>query len=333
MKLSIYFESCHMEYLPESERPERAAFLLNYILSNYSDDEAFFKIDGRPVIFIYGYTLSLIDYDGWCYVIDHLDYDCILILDSFSPQYMNLFDGFHTYNPLDTPIDELLRTYICASLRCKARHKLFCATMLPGYCDTIIREPGYTVDREGGAFYRSRYDLCVASRPNFILITSWNEWHEGSEIEPSVEYGYQYLDSTLAFKNRWTGGTNISGKTKIERIDLHIYPNPFNSSCEITICNVGAIHELPLQNAQIAIYDLRGNIVAPFARNCGRGVFPKGGHEDASEQIVPNRGKMSEGQKGVYVWRPDETIPGGVYLVRASIPGVWSATMRVVYLK
>jgi hypothetical protein len=29
-----------------------------------------------------------------------------------------------------------------------------------------------------------------------ILITSWNEWHEGSEIEPSLEDGDKYIRMT-----------------------------------------------------------------------------------------------------------------------------------------
>jgi hypothetical protein len=31
------------------------------------------------------------------------------------------------------------------------------------------------------------------------LIISWNEWHEGSELEPSVEYGSRILDDTAPF--------------------------------------------------------------------------------------------------------------------------------------
>jgi len=30
----------------------------------------------------------------------------------------------------------------------------------------------------------------------WALICTWNEWHEGSEIEPSLEYGYQYINLT-----------------------------------------------------------------------------------------------------------------------------------------
>jgi Glycosyltransferase WbsX len=35
------------------------------------------------------------------------------------------------------------------------------------------------------------------------LITSWNEWHEGSEIEPSVQYGSTFLDATAEFSREF----------------------------------------------------------------------------------------------------------------------------------
>ncbi len=118
-----------------------------------------------------------------------------------------------------------------------------------------------------------------------------------------------------------------------KRIELSVFPNPFNSSCVISI-NVGAIHELPLQNAQIEIFDLRGNVVGtPFTPTCGRGVSPKGGHEDWGGQIVPHWGKMSEGQKGVFIWHPDETIPSGVYLVRVKTQDGQVATKRIVLVR
>ncbi len=35
------------------------------------------------------------------------------------------------------------------------------------------------------------------------MINSFNEWHEGSEIEPSLELGDQYLQATGAWVERY----------------------------------------------------------------------------------------------------------------------------------
>ncbi len=111
--------------------------------------------------------------------------------------------------------------------------------------------------------------------------------------------GYYFNgDSTFGFALRVDSlGNSVS--SIIERIDsrrfsIDIFPNPFNSSCVISISDVGAIHELPLQNAQIEIFDLRGNIIY-------RGLI--------NQTPVPN----------TFIWRPDESIPGGVYFVKATI--------------
>jgi hypothetical protein len=70
--------------------------------------------------------------------------------------------------------------------------------VLPGYNDT--RVPGRTgtfiVPRNNGQTYRTSWDAAIASNPDWITITSFNEWFEGSMIEPSDTYGTQYLDIT-----------------------------------------------------------------------------------------------------------------------------------------
>jgi hypothetical protein len=59
--------------------------------------------------------------------------------------------------------------------------------------------PRPVTDRWGGLTYRALWQEEIAAAPDYVLITSWNEWHEGSEIEPSVEYGARILDDTAAF--------------------------------------------------------------------------------------------------------------------------------------
>ncbi len=86
-------------------------------------------------------------------------------------------------------------------------------------------------------------------------------------------------------------------------IALQLFPNPFNSSVTIS---TGASHAPP---EMIEIYDL-----------CGRLVYemPAGLPSADPYEIT---------------WRPDESISGGVYLVRVTMEDRRTVSKRVVYLK
>ena len=75
---------------------------------------------------------------------------------------------------------------------------------MPGWDNTYTQQSEkYIRDRENGGFLRESFAGAAASGPNMILITSWNEWHEGSEIEPSAENGDRELQTTAEFARRF----------------------------------------------------------------------------------------------------------------------------------
>jgi glycoprotein endo-alpha-1,2-mannosidase len=69
----------------------------------------------------------------------------------------------------------------------------------PGYIDTRIRpwNGRNTRDRENGAYYDRLWSAALGVDPGMVAITSFNEWHEGTQIEPAIPKtipGFTYLD-------------------------------------------------------------------------------------------------------------------------------------------
>jgi hypothetical protein len=72
-------------------------------------------------------------------------------------------------------------------------HGLWIAPAAPGFDARLIG--GTTVvSRNNGDTFRIEINTAMASNPDALGIISWNEFSENSYIEPSQEYGTQYLD-------------------------------------------------------------------------------------------------------------------------------------------
>ncbi|HUR17907.1 MAG TPA: hypothetical protein VMZ51_03095 [Acidimicrobiales bacterium] len=95
------------------------------------------------------------------------------------------FDGIFTYDPVNYPPADFAG--VCASAR---QTRVACVpSVAPGYVATRDRPSDLrVVAREGGARYDAQWTGAIDAGADTISITSYNEWHEGSQIEPAVPY-------------------------------------------------------------------------------------------------------------------------------------------------
>jgi glycoprotein endo-alpha-1,2-mannosidase len=209
LEITVYYETV------KPQNPSSAASDITYILRSYGDHKAFLKADGKPVIFVYGRTIGEIKLSGWKEAIGKIkeEYgpDFLLIGDQISRDAAAIFDGIHTYNPAGALARKSLEearawakeNYRNAVSIAEEQGKISTVTVIPGYDDTKIRKPGLKVERFGGELYKALWDEGIAAKPDWILITSWNEWHEGSEIEPSLEDGELYIELTREYTKKF----------------------------------------------------------------------------------------------------------------------------------
>jgi hypothetical protein len=81
--------------------------------------------------------------------------------------------------------------------------KIWAAGVMPGYNDTLIpgRTNTFIVPRNSGETYATSWQAAIDSTPDWITITSFNEWFEGAMIEPGVSYGNFYLQMTQLYSH------------------------------------------------------------------------------------------------------------------------------------
>ena len=204
---------------------------LSYIVERYGKSKAFLKVDGKPVIFMYGRVVYQTPVALWSEIVQGVRAragDFTLIADGYQTSYAYLFDGLHTYDPAGLSPDTWnnLRPENLSSLRAwAASHyekgvkiareygRIACVMVTPG-CDARkaykIKEQS---DRLDGQTYRTLWDEALKAQADWVLITSWNEWPEGTEIEPSLELGDKYLQITAEYSQRFLNRPTVSAPT------------------------------------------------------------------------------------------------------------------------
>ncbi len=94
----------------------------------------------------------------------------------------------------------------------------------PGYDETAVygRPNPRVRDRECGEFYEEGWEAIASSAATLVSIETWNEFHEGTDIAASREYGRTYITATAQYIQRWRASDYSRADTVW--LDLGQYP-------------------------------------------------------------------------------------------------------------
>jgi hypothetical protein len=187
---------------------------LRYLLSAHAQHPAYLRYQGRPVVFFW--RQERFSVDEWAAIRAQVDpnHDSLWIAEGVDIAYQAVFDGHHLYSIAWSP--DVGRTLTDWGFRVRRYEslngvgRLWVATVMPGYDDTRTdRQDVFALDRRDGDYYRQTWAAAIASQPDWIIITSFNEWVEGTMIEPSLTYGDLYLNLTREQATAFKSGRGV----------------------------------------------------------------------------------------------------------------------------
>ncbi|CAH0552669.1 unnamed protein product [Brassicogethes aeneus] len=110
------------------------------------------------------------------------------------------FDGFYTYFATNSfTYGSTWKNWPVLTKFALQNGLIFIPSVGPGYIDTKVRawNSANIRHRANGQYYDVAWGTAINNNALYVSITSFNEWHEGTQIEPAVAktvQGYKYLD-------------------------------------------------------------------------------------------------------------------------------------------
>lgn len=194
LKMAIVYEDATLLNAATSadERTAQAKRDMQYLQSNFFTRDSYVKIAARPLLMVFG-PQALTSPAQWEEALSALSTKpCLVCLNGHSSRAGSLSAGeFVWINPApDYSVASRFATYIGGAM--------------PGFRDYYVeggdRATGYTTyDRENGALFSRQLAAARSAGLGYLQVTTWNDYGEGTVIEPTREYGYQYLTALQQF--------------------------------------------------------------------------------------------------------------------------------------
>jgi hypothetical protein len=184
---------------------------LRHVRTVHAAHPAYLRVGGRPVIFFWRQQQYSVE--TWQAIRQEVDpnRETVWIAEGTNLDDLQVFDGNHLYSVAWDPAPEGVLVRWGRRVRDwgqkNGRAPIWVATVMPGYDDRATgRADAFVRDRAGGEYYRRCWQGAAESGADWVIITSFNEWLEGTQIEPSAGYGEFYLNLTRELAEAYRAG-------------------------------------------------------------------------------------------------------------------------------
>ncbi len=212
LEFSICYEDAtvgNMLYHDPPYFPDRDAAVahgvevMQWLEDNYFTDPSYLKFDDRPVLLCFG--PQFFTYSEWVTLFEDLDpQPHFFPLKYHSAPKTGEFDWPHPGDGTEGVIPNLNAFYDRAA---SYGWEEFIGAAFPRFHDIyeqagVHGSYGY-IDDQDGLTYEETLERGLQSDANIVQIVTWNDYGEGTIVEPTVEDGYLYLEITQELRKEY----------------------------------------------------------------------------------------------------------------------------------
>ena len=179
---------------PETDAVPHGERLMAWLQAHWFSDPAYLTLDDRPIFLVFGgvYYSS----DQWHRIFAGLPRPLLFFTEE--DRRAPAVGGFAWPQPQGgdaQSVRTLDRFYAAAP-----SWPQFIPAAWPRFHDIYGQagtQPSYgIIDDRAGMTYANTLDRALKSEAEIVQLVTWNDWGEGTQIEPSVEVGYRDLETT-----------------------------------------------------------------------------------------------------------------------------------------
>lgn len=196
MKMAIVYEDNTVA--SASDPVGQAREDMKYLASHFFASDNYVKIDGKPLLMVFG-PQGLNTPKDWYRTFQILSIQPALVVlnghidKANGDGYENSIGEYLWVNA--NPVD----WYVSA----KSKFSMIIGGAMPGFKDYYKQGgagDGYTsYDDEGGALFDRQLQAAKEAGLQWLQVSTWNDYGEGTIIEPTQEFGFRYLTKLQTF--------------------------------------------------------------------------------------------------------------------------------------
>ncbi len=214
---------------------------------------AYHRIEGEPLVWYFTSTELLSVF--WRHSIEmraaHADARLVasgpIPYSRYLPNALrDFFSGWNFYSPLEVGAERVRETLWRNSYESflddrdmDSPRRLRSFSICPGYDDRQLRSSHRQrtgqVARRGTRTFEDMQDVALSFRrtPDLVVVTSFNEYHENTHVEPSEAHGDRFLESLAAFQPRLEAAARNARETTDPSTPLTEPVSPTNRAARI----------------------------------------------------------------------------------------------------